>query len=270
MKTLEEELAEIGIVPKLVHLPRRQKPLVRILVRTENDSNDVDIAGTVAAILKSGCQDFTVEVVAGGHDLSRLESWLATDARFSVLPGPTSPGPGSYFTLVVLAGVALGTHSVEALVDAALTTDATVLRALVDGHRGAVEFWQTDRLVALSALGDPEKAARTAGGERWVSGNSLGLHHCRRPKPKMYLRQGAAATHDLNILVRDVGDRATRRDYEAQIRYLENRLNASLIARRKLEQGVVPPRGASRVLAVALRGRGYLLARIKLRLGRES
>ena len=174
------------------------------------------------------------------------------------------------YTLVISAGTALGLHSLEAMIDTLQQTEATVLRALVDGQAGALELWHTATLRELREAGDPEKSARSAGGERWVSGSALGLHDFRRPKPKLHLRKGAAATLELNIVVRDLADRGTRVDYEQQIRHLESRLKKSEIERRRLEQGLAPNRGISRAQAIARKGPAYILGRLKARTGRPG
>ena len=178
--------------------------------------------------------------------------------------------PTPAITLVLGAGTALGLHSLEAMIESVRQTEAQLLRALVDGRPGAVEFWETGTLRRLSKAGDPEKAARKAGGERWVSGNALGLHDFRRPKPKLHLRKGAAATLDLNIVVRDLSNSSTRRDYEQQIRQLEARLKKSETERRRLEQGLAPNRGLSRARAIARKGPAYILVRLKARSGKAG
>lgn len=268
--SIEEELRNAGFVLKTVHMPRRETPLVRILVRAAN-ATDLEIAGTVASLLGSACQDFAVDIlVERNRSRHRLQEWLGTDPRFSFAATDGPDIADSVYTLVISAGTALGLHSLEAMVDSLQQTQAMVLRALVDGQAGALELWRTGTLRELRESGDPERSARTAGGERWVSGSALGLHDFRRPKPKLHLRKGAAATLDLNIVVRDLADHATRVDYEQQIRHLESRLKKSEMERRRLELGLAPNRGISRARAIARKGPAYILGRLKARTGRPG
>lgn len=270
--SIEEELRNAGYVLKTLHMPRRETPLVRILVRAAK-ATDLEIAGTVASLLGSACQDFAVDIIVernGTRPRPRLREWLGTDPRFTFAAADGPAIADSVYTLVISAGTALGLHSLEAMIDSLQQSQAQVLRALVDGQAGALELWRTETLRQLRASGDPETSARTAGGERWVSGNALGVHDFRRPKPKLHLRKGAAATLDLNIVVRDLADHATRVDYEQQIRHLEARLKKSEIERRRLEQGLAPNRGISRARAIARKGPAYILGRLKARTGRPG
>lgn len=267
--SIEEELRHAGFALKALHTPRRETPLVRILIRTAK-ATDLEVAGTVASLFGSACQDFAVDILVEDGSRPKLEDWLSTDRRFSFLRADGQQLAESAYTLVLSAGTALGLHSLEAMIDTLRQTQAMVLRALVDGQPGAIELWQTATLRELSEAGDPEKSARSAGGERWVSGSALGLHDFRRPKPKLHLRKGAAATLDLNIVVRDLADSATRLDYEQKIRLLEARLRKSEIERRRLEQGLAPNRGVSRARAIARKGPAYILGRLKARTGRAG
>ena len=267
--SIEEELRHAGFALKALHTPRRETPLVRILIRAAK-ATDLEIAGTVASLFRSACQDFAVDILVQDGRRPKLEEWLATDRRFSFVRTDGQQITEASYTLVISAGTALSLHSLEAMIDSLRQTQALVLRALVDGQPGAIELWQTATLQALSETRDPEKAARSAGGERWVSGSALGLHDFRRPKPKLHLRKGAAATLDLNIVVRDLADRATRLDYEQRIRQLEARLKKSEAERRRLEQGLAPNRGISRARAIARKGPAYILGRLKARTGRTG
>ena len=267
--SIEEELRLAGFTLKALHVPRRETPLVRILIRAAK-ATDLEIAGTVASLFGSACQDFAVDILLEkGASRNKLEDWLATDRRFAFVPAARKNIADATFTLVLRAGTALGVHSLEAMIDSLRQTKAIVLRALVDGQPGAIELWQTARLRTLTDTGDPEKSARSAGGERWVSGSTLGLHNFRRPKPKLHLRKGAAATLDLNIVVRDLADGATRLDYEQRIRQLEFRLMKSEVERRRLEQGLAPNRGLSRARAIARKGPAYIFGRLGAHTGRQ-
>jgi hypothetical protein len=267
--SIEEELRLAGFTLKALHTPRRETPLVRILIRAA-EATDLEIAATIASLLGSACQDFAVDILLeqeGGR--KKLEDWVATDSRFSFIAADQQVVTEADFTLVLGAGTALGVHSLEAMIDSLRHTEAMVLRGLVDGQPGAIELWQTATLRTLTETGDPEKSARSAGGERWVSGSAVGLYDFRLPKPKLHLRKGAAATLDLNVVVRDLADRATRLDYEQRIRQLEFRLKKSEVERRRLEQGLAPNRGLSRARAVARKGPAYILGRLKARAGRQ-
>jgi hypothetical protein len=267
--SIEEELREAGFALKALHTPRRETPLVRILIRAAKAA-DLEIAGTVASLFGSACQDFAVDILVEDGGRPKLEEWLASDRRFAFVRTDGQHIAESSYTLVLSAGTAVALHSLEAMIDTLRQTQALVLRALVDGQPGAIELWPTATLRELSGSGDPEQSARNAGGERWVSGSALGLHDFRRPKPKLHLRKGAAATLDLNIVVRDLADSATRHDYEQQIRQLEARLKKSEIERRRLEQGLAPNRGLSRARAIARKGPAYILGRLKARAGRAG
>lgn len=261
--SIEEELSLAGFPLKALHKPRREKPLVRVLIRAAK-ATDLEIAATIASLFGSACQDFAVDILMNREAIRRkLVDWLATDNRFSFTAADTQEIADASYTLILGPGTVLGAHSLEAMTDCLQQTEAMVLRALVDGQPVALELWQTARLRSLAEAGNPEKAARHAGGERWVSGSALGVHDFRRPKPKLHLRKGAAATLDLNIVVRDLSDRATRVDYEQRIRELESRLNRAEVERRRLEQGIPPNRGLVRARAIAAKGPGYVLGRVK-------
>lgn len=266
--SIRDELRSVGIELREHHGPRTGQPLVQVLVR-DGKSTELEIVATVGTLLKSGCQDFHVTILSAAAR-PRLEVWLADDTRFAFAEGKNDVLHPSAYTLVVPAGVALGVHSLEAAIEAVRETQCLVLRALVDGRSDAIELWQTPALRSYAAQGDPEKLARRAGGERWVSGNGLGLHDYRQPKPKLHLRRGAAAALDLNILVQDLADRSVRGDYEQRILQLESRLRKSEVDRRQLEQGLAPHRGLARVRAAARKGPAYLLARLKARAGQRG
>lgn len=265
--SMEEQLRAAGMEPKPFHAPRRSTPLLQIIIRA-GAAPDLAVAATIVSLFKSACQDFSVVVVHRKTEPRRqLKDWLATDSRFSFRDDPEKEIVESAYTLVLNAGVALGVHSLVALMESLAATGATVLRALVDGQGGAIECWQTDRLRSSAESGDAERSARRAGGERWLSGSSLGLHDYRMPQPKLHLRKGAAGTLDLNVIVRDLRDPATRLDYEQRIRLLESRLKRSEIERRRLEQGLAPNRGISRARAIARKGPAYIFGRLKARTG---
>lgn len=251
-----------GFAIKTLHKPRRETPLVRVLIRAA-EATDLEIAGTVASLLGSACQDFAVDIVDHQGNRKKLAAWLASDGRFSFVPADRKGIADATFTLVTGAGTALGVHSLEAMIDTLEQTHAVVLRALVDGQTRGIELWKTTALRSLMETGDPETSARRAGGERWVSGSALGLHDFRRPKPKLHLRKGVASTLDLNIVVRDLADRSTRLDYEQRIRQLELRLKRSEVERRRLEQGLAPNRGLTRARSIASKGPAYIIGRLK-------
>ncbi len=266
---IEEELRLAGVVLKPLHAPRQATPLLHILIRA-GKATDLEVAGTIASLFRSSCQDFAVDVVQEDHSQrTKLREWLAADTRFTFVQAGIRQPRNSAYTLVLNAGTALGAHSLEAMIDSLVETNATVLRALVDGQGGGIELWRTADLDAHAEAGtDPEKAARRTGGERWVAGNALGLHEFRRPKPKVHLRKGAAGSHDLTIVVRDLRDHSTRADYEQQIRDLQSRLRKSETERRRLEQGLKPNRGLARARAIVRRGPAYILVRLKARAGK--
>ncbi|MCU1515509.1 MAG: hypothetical protein JWQ75_230 [Pseudarthrobacter sp.] len=265
---LQEDLAAAGIELKPVHRPRTGTPLFRIVVPA-GSATDVAVAATAASLLSSACQDFVVDIIGlAGAGTSRVGEWLSSDGRFRHAASLPATDWTSEFILVLPAGTRLGTFSLEALADAKVATGASLLRALVDGQRGAVELWDTKVLAGLDPSQDPEQAVRSAGNERWISGSSVGLHDYRQPAPKMHLRKGAAGRHDLTIIVRDATDPSTRADYEQRIRRLEAKLLKSDVERRRLEAGIAPKHGLGRVRAAAKRGPGYLVARARTALGR--
>lgn len=266
-RTIQEDLASLGIELKTVHRPRIVVPLIHIIVPAAS-SAEMDVAVTAASVLASACQDFTVDIV-GGEDprRARVREWLSTDARFRFVESERVRAPGSVYTLVLHPGTRLGTFSLEALVDAHEASGAVLLRALVDGQRGAAEFWRSVVLDELLSAGNPEQAVRKAGGERWLSGNSLGLYDRHHPAPKMHLRKGAAGRHDLTIIVRDSSDPSTRSDYEQRIRHLESKLARSEAARRRLEAGIAPQRALARLGAAAQRGPAYVYVRARTAMG---
>ena len=80
---IEDELRLAGVVLKHLHAPRRATPLLHILIRA-GKATDLQVAGTIASLFRSSCQDFSVDVVQEQHSRRiRLEEWLATDSRFS-------------------------------------------------------------------------------------------------------------------------------------------------------------------------------------------
>ena len=85
--SIEEELRNAGFALKALHMPRRETPLVRILIRAAK-ATDLEIAGTIASLLGSACQDFAVDILAG-RDGSRNRSrsgWQPTPALSSWSP----------------------------------------------------------------------------------------------------------------------------------------------------------------------------------------
>lgn len=260
MVSITDDLAALGIELKPVHGPRTASPLIGVVVRAEA-APELAVAATIASLLTSAAQDFTVHVVgASAASTPRVRSWVGADARFHWLPTAAPPAATTY-TLVLPAGTRVGTYALEAYVDAIRLTGASCVRALVDGQSASAELWDTAILARLQATGDPEAAVRTSGTERWVAGNSLGLHDYLRPAPRLHVRKGPAGRHDLTVVVRDAGDAGVRRDYEERIRDLESRLARSEKARRRMEAGVLPKRRAARVYAALRRGPAHVTGR---------
>jgi hypothetical protein len=261
--SVPEGLANLGIHLKSVHGPRSSSPLVSIVLLAD-DSTELEVAATAASLLTSACQDFTVSIVGAPEKAtSRTRRWLSPDSRFAWVPAPGGIQRAGRFTFVLHAGTRVGTYSLEALVDAHESTGAALVRVLVGSRNSSAEFWDTAVLMELRGSGDPERAVRASGGERWVSGNSLGLHDYRQPAPRMHLRKGSAGRHDLTILVRDAADSSVRQDYEHRIRELESKLERSETARRRMEAGLPQLQGAGRLAIVARRGPGYVLRRAR-------
>lgn len=266
--TVTADLAAIGIQLKAVHGPRTASGLVSVVIPA-GSAAELDVAATAASLLASACQDFTAAIVGVPETgMAGTRAWLGSDARFSWQPGPRTGLHDANYTLVLPAGTRLGTFSIEALVDAAQATGAQLIRALVDGRTDSVEFWDSAVLNKANTGGDPEKSVRAAGGERWVSGSSVGVHDFRQPAPRLHLRKGAAGRHDLTVLVRDATDAAVRADYEQRIRQLEAKVSRAEADSRRLEAGTSRQRGAARLAAVARRGPGYITSRAKAMLGR--
>lgn len=267
--TIPEDLAALGIHLKPVHGPRAVTSLISVVIPADS-APEIEVVATAASLLASACQDFTVDIVGASESAtSRARAWLSPDARFHWMPDSGGMPMASRFTLVLHAGTRIGTFSLEALVDVALSTGAALVRVLVDGRTSAAEFWVTSVLAEHRASGDPERAVRAGGSERWISSSSVGLHDYLRPAPRLHLRKGSAGRHELTIVVRDAADPDVRADYEDRIRHLEARLVRSEAARRRLEAGLLPERGVARLAAAARRGPGYVTARAATILGRR-
>ena len=95
-----------------------------------------------------------------------------------------------------------------------------MLRVPVDGAGGNVEVWRS-----ASLQPDPKSAeerARLAGGERWVSGASLGFYYHGRPQPKPHVRRGPAGTLELVVVAEDGAVPRARQGYLDRIKALES------------------------------------------------
>ncbi|MGM0929179.1 MAG: hypothetical protein ACQEXN_05665 [Actinomycetota bacterium] len=265
-KVLQWQL-EADLSTATIQQPRRtSKGTLTVLV----DARAADAratALTIASIFSGSVQrSFLQVLMPNSADSVLLEQWLASESDVHFVRSVKDVVAGDQYLLVCPAGVVLGTYSIEAAVEAANETGASLLRALVDGASGTLELWKSAALGSPVSLTGAEQAIRNQGGERWISGASLGAHACYRPAPKQFLRKGRAGTFDVHVVVKDLKDPATRLDYEHQVRRLEAEL-----ARVKRHQWQAATRDASpgtaRTPLHALRkGPRYLASRAAARL----
>lgn len=266
---ISEALANLGIELKVVDGPRAKFPLVRVTIPATSCTKEEALA-SVVSLLSSSCQDYTVDIVDAPETVKQaMKDWLKDDLRFRWIAVRRNSLPSERFALVLLPGSCLGVWSLEALIEAQVSTGASVIRALVNGIRGASELWESSVLGKFFAQGDPERFARELGTERWISGSSLGMHGYRHPAPSMHLRKGAAGRHELVLVIRDATVPAVRADYEERIRILERRLANTQTEVRKLEAGQKSNMGIYRIRAIVSRGPRYALRKIALKLGRD-
>ena len=260
-----DSLVELGIVLGEGHAPRTGQPLLHVIVRV-GDANRHQLLATIGSLLRSSCQDFVVSATEGNWNGDpMLRDWIRHDSRFSPDSFEKSAGPASRYTMVLGAGTVLGTHSIAGLLEGLVVTGASVIRVLVDSQRTAPEIWKASELAAFQVQGDPEELARRNRAERWMSGDSLGIHDCAKPKPRQYQIKGAAGVPELRLVVRDLNDSRTREDYEAQIRSLQSKLRRAQIERRRAEGSVRYLPLLSRARSVVRRGPKYMLRKLRER-----
>lgn len=264
---VNDSLRQCGIVLGAVHKPRLAIPILHVIVRVGGASLPRIIA-SIGSLLRSSCHDFVVDLADyDWADEDVLRGWLGNDSRFRLAKDEDGfAKPLGRYTLVIGAGTVLGTHSVAGFLDAIEQSGADVLRALVEGQRTAPELWVSERLTRLRQQGDPERLARHSRGERWMSGESLGMHDSLKQRPKQWLVKGTAGVPEVRLVIRDLNDAATRLDYEVQLRELHAKLRRAQIAARRDNGGLTLVQISRRAAAVFRLGPKYVAVKLRQRL----
>lgn len=222
--TVASWIRAAGISVNSLQLPATGPPPMTLVIQAAG-AHAGHAAATLASYRKGTVQQLPVQICGlSGPEAQTVREWLECDPLVSFPASPDDVVCLAETVMVVPAGVLLGTHSVEAAHDALKVSDGClVVRAPVDGAAGSVEVWRGDSLSIDRKKA--EDAARRAGGERWVSGGSLGLYYLGRPRPKPHMRRGAAGTLELVVLAEDGALPEVRGGYLDRIRALETEVN---------------------------------------------
>lgn len=262
--SIADELTAVGIHVKPIHGPRTAIPVVGVLIPA-SFATEMELAATAASLLTVVGQDFSVFFTGANRSKTGLlREWLAGDTRFQWVATKEGLDWRTKYILVLPPGTRMGRWSLEAIIDAHQATGVPLLRILIDGRMDAIEIWDTQQLLQFTKHGDPEVAARKMGGERWLSGSSLGIHDYLQPEPKMHLRKGSASRHDMTIMIHDASDDVVRKDYGSRIRQLEYQLVKAKFQVRQMETGLRPDRGLMRAASIVKRSPLYVKARTRM------
>ena len=244
---------DAGLSFQSIHQPRCSDGGVLGIVIDGRNASAQAVAMTVISILSSRVQRCPIDIlVPTSSETELLELWLADEPTVRFIGQLNDADRSAQYLLVCHGGMIFGTFSIESAHDAMEVSGCQLLRAFIDGAPRSFELWRADVLRSVTHLREAERTVIAAGGERWVSGASLGMHFLGRPEPKVFLRKGKAGKFDVNIVVQDTSDPETKRDYLQQIRELEGELQRS---RRKQWAAVLEagPRSAVKIPARALR-----------------
>ncbi|NKX55361.1 hypothetical protein [Arthrobacter mobilis] len=274
-KQIRQWQQEAGLPVVDLQQPRRSWAAMLTILLDARSADARTAALSISSILTGSTQRNPLQVlIPDSEDSVLLEQWLAFEPDVRFVRTVDEAVLGAQYLLVCPAGVVFGSHSVQAAVEAAQESGARLLRAVVDGVSGSLELWDTAGLGSAADLSAAEQGIRDDGGERWVSGASLGAYAAGRPAPKMFLRKGAAGRFDVHVVVKDLKDPAARRDYEQQIRQLESELARAKRHWWQEASSAAPAGGTARrpfgsvPLRAVRKGPRYLAARTALRLRR--
>lgn len=212
--------------------PRTGNPRLRIILRCTNGSAP-EIVSSVADILSSTFQDYSVQMIDCEHIGADLSDWLGTDERFSFAKRGFDVMRTDKFVLVLDAGWRMTRYSLEALLAAVQTPGVQLVRALAEGRAGSLEMWDASLLRSVPAK-LAEKQARTEGAERWMSAEDAGIYSHGRPVPKVFFRKGKADRHIVDVSIWDSKRDRSARPQSVKIKELEMevaRLRALLLRR---------------------------------------
>lgn len=220
---LSSWLQSSGVSINALQLPAQGRAPMTLVVNAAGAPAG-HVASTLVSYRQGTVQQLPVQICGlSGPEAEAVRRWLDGDPLVSFPVAPEDVDCSAETVLAVPAGVLFGTHSLEAAYEALHAADGClVLRAPVDGAQGSVELWRsaflgTDRKSA-------EGRARLAGGERWVSGASLGLYYHGRPQPKPHMRRGAAGTLELVVVAEDSAVPHVRQGYLNRIKALESEI----------------------------------------------
>ena len=216
-KAIEAELQLAGFVLKPLHAPRQAIAVTAYphsCRKSHGSGSGRDYCLAVQVFvpgLRRGCYPGR-----SGHR-PKLAEWLATDSRFTFVPRRH----GTFGSWRLHAGAECRNCCRTAFAggyDRQPYGDERDRPAGSGGRQpGRDRLWRTENLSAHAEAGtDPEKAARLAGGERWIAGNAFRSARIPAPQTKVHLRKGVAGAHDLTIVVRVFRDPSTRSGLRAK------------------------------------------------------
>jgi hypothetical protein len=225
-------ISALGVEMPPDFAPRTGNPRLTIILRCEHGSAP-EIVSSVADILSSTFQDYSVQIVGCERNRQDLSDWLGTDERFSFVKRGGDVTPTGKFVLVFDAGWRMTRYSLEALLAAVQTPGVQLVRALTEGRRGSLEMWDGSLLRSVPAS-EAEKLARAEGVERWMSAEDAGIYSHGRPAPKVFFRKGKADRHIVEISIWESKRDRPARPESVRIKELEKeveRLRAVLSLR---------------------------------------
>jgi hypothetical protein len=132
---------------------------------------------SVDSILASSFTDLAV-TVSPSEVLPRwVADYFSADGRVTLAPARIDTGFPAPFSLVVPAGVVVGTETVRAMMDLSADKGVGVVRATLAGDPApGVDLWATRALhrARRHQDGDLDAAARRLFGEHWITGDTVG------------------------------------------------------------------------------------------------
>ncbi|GAA1128851.1 hypothetical protein GCM10009582_27720 [Arthrobacter flavus] len=257
--------AEEAVTLSAIHDPSVVQNFSMVIVVDARNASEKALCLTLATLMSGTVQRCAVQIIRqGGLPPGEVENWISGLSRVCFIGGPEAIDLQTDLVLVVPAGVIFGRYSIEAAVEAKSAASCELLRTVIDGSNGTGELWAAEPLRRAKDRSTAEAEVRKRGGERWVSGSSLGLRYMGKPAPKQFLRKGAAGQLEQILVVRDLSDPKTRFDYEAKIGSLQSELQRLRRGQQAARSG---PRIVRRLVSLIRKGPRYAFGRFASRVG---
>lgn len=197
-----------------------------VVIRCSNVSAP-ELVDSLNSLFRSTFQNFVIYCVGAEDDTVRvLSGWALTDPRVRFVATIPDNFTSMGAVLVMPGGSVLTRFSLEALFEVLGLPGVVVVRTVVEGLKGSIEFWTTQGMPDSDSWSSLEQTARKNKAERWISAEGIGIHASGRPEPKVFFRRGAANRHEIDVVAFDARSKSYMTKQDQRIDMLEKKLRS--------------------------------------------